>query len=444
MGLYEIPVDFMPSSAFTCPEEGCAEGTLITYDGNACLNSSYFWDFDGGEILSGSGQGPYEIAWSTTGIKEISLYVQSGDSISDITTHEVNVLILPEQANTPIGPTEFCQGSQGLEYTTNSLDYATDYIWEVVPSGAVGDMYPNGSSVIIDWSPYFSGMVFLKVHGANACGDGLDSEMLEINVLSEVTVSIDIEASANPVCVDDAVTFTATPSNGGDNPIYQWQLNGMDVGDNSPVYTQAVVEENDHVFCYLTSSENCASSTPSMSNVIDMELFNIPDFEINATPNDTACANQSIVLDANYPALSYIWSTGEISQQIIVANESGPSGGTQIYTLALVDENGCDGYDTISVFFDPCVGIYYDFGDNNIEVFPNPAAYNISIKFNGFAADGNIKIYSSIGRLMETIDLSSQIQDDQINVDISSYKKGLYHLIISGSEISKTFKVIKK
>lgn len=445
MGIFEVATDYMPTSAFICPEEGCAEGVVeIEYTGNATYNSFYYWDFGEGTIISGFGQGPYEIAWSTTGIKEISLYVQSDDSISDITTHEINIFILSEQSDTPTGPTEFCQGSQGLEYTTNSLEFATDYIWEVIPSGAVSDIYPNGTSVIIDWSPYFSGMVLLKVHGSNVCGDGPDSELLEINVLSEVSVIVNIEASANPICVDDAVTFTATPINGGENPIYQWQLNGEDVGDNSPSFTYSDVEANDHIFCYLTSSENCASTTPSMSNVIDMESYDTPDFEINATPNDTACTNQSIVLDANYQALSYIWSTGETSQQIVVTNESGPSGGTQVYNIELVDENGCDGYDTISVFFDPCAGIYSDLNKNDIEVFPNPATDIISIKLNDFDADGKIEIYSSIGKLMEAIDLSSQLQNDQINVDISSFKKGLYHIRISGPEISKTFKVIKK
>ena len=57
-----------------------------------------------------------------------------------------------------------------------------------------------------------------------------------------------------------ASTFTATPTLGGDNPTYQWQLNGSNVGSNSSTLTQTVAL-NDVVSVTMTSDYPCAFPT---------------------------------------------------------------------------------------------------------------------------------------------------------------------------------------
>ncbi len=60
-------------------------------------------------------------------------------------------------------------------------------------------------------------------------------------------------------------TFTATPTNGGDSPSYQWQLNGSNVGTNSNTYS-AIVSVNDIVRVTLTSNHPCASPTTALAS----------------------------------------------------------------------------------------------------------------------------------------------------------------------------------
>ena len=48
---------------------------FIKFTGNAPLSAVYDWDFNEGEILSGSGQGPYHIAWKNSGQKYIALNI---------------------------------------------------------------------------------------------------------------------------------------------------------------------------------------------------------------------------------------------------------------------------------------------------------------------------------------------------------------------------------
>jgi hypothetical protein len=40
-------------------------------------------------------------------------------------------------------------------------------------------------------------------------------------------VKVDITADKTEICDGETVTFTAIPENGGDNPVYEWYVNGM-------------------------------------------------------------------------------------------------------------------------------------------------------------------------------------------------------------------------
>lgn len=78
-------------------------------------------------------------------------------------------------------------------------------------------------------------------------------------------VSVSIVANPNgSIVYGTSVTFTATPSNGGTTPQYQWKKNNVNVGTNSPTYTDANLNNNDVITCVLTpSSEICAAIATS-------------------------------------------------------------------------------------------------------------------------------------------------------------------------------------
>ncbi|WP_164490041.1 glycine-rich protein [Runella sp. SP2] len=90
---------------------------------------------------------------------------------------------------------------------------------------------------------------------------------------ASVTPSVNITASpGNNITQGQSVTFTATPTNGGTTPSYQWKKNGNNVGTNSNQYTDAALANSDKVSCVMTSNAACASTTPVTSNEITMAV----------------------------------------------------------------------------------------------------------------------------------------------------------------------------
>lgn len=81
------------SSAFIADSAICiGNSAIVTYTGLFSDSASYTWDFDGGAVITGSGQGPYELEWTSAGTKNISLHLMgSNGCLSDTTLQQVIV-----------------------------------------------------------------------------------------------------------------------------------------------------------------------------------------------------------------------------------------------------------------------------------------------------------------------------------------------------------------
>ena len=116
---------------------------------------------------------------------------------------------------------------------------------------------------------------------------------------SVLIVNISINPSSNPVCAGISVTFTATPVNGGTMPSYQWKVNGINVGTNSPIYTYTPLN-GDLVSCTLTSSETCTTNNPASSITITMIQNNsLPAGVSIAASSNPFCPGSSVTFTAN-------------------------------------------------------------------------------------------------------------------------------------------------
>ncbi len=151
---------------------------------------------------------------------------------------------------------------------------------------------------------------------------------------SSTLPSLLITASADTICANATLTFTATPSVGGTAPAYQWKKNGNNVGTGS-TYSSSSLANGDQITCVLTSNANCITTTTATSNTITVHVIPSPT-PPTITPNGatTFCSGGSVTLNATGGS-SFSWSNGVTTSSITV-NASGT------YTVSNpAGANGC-------------------------------------------------------------------------------------------------------
>lgn len=70
----------------------------------------------------------------------------------------------------------------------------------------------------------------------------------------------------------NAGTFTANAENAGDNPLFQWYLNGTSAGENGPEFTVSDPADGDVVVCTLTPDLGGCSETVYTSNACQSKI----------------------------------------------------------------------------------------------------------------------------------------------------------------------------
>jgi hypothetical protein len=128
-------------------------------------------------------------------------------------------------------------------------------------------------------------------------------------------VAIAVTSGTNPSCSGASVTFTATPTNGGSAPAYQWKVNGANVGTNTFTFSSSSLVSGDVVTCVMTSNQSGVIGSPATSNAITMTVTepSAPTVSIAQTAgSNPSCAGASVTFTATPTnggsAPVYAWS----------------------------------------------------------------------------------------------------------------------------------------
>jgi plastocyanin len=170
-----------------------------------------------------------------------------------------------------------------------------------------------------------------------------------MTVSNNVTPSISISSSANNICSNTSVTFTASISNGGSSPVYQWKKNGSNVGTNSSTYITSTLVNNDVITCELSSSLSCVTSQTAGSNSITMLVSTSIIPSVSITPSATTiCSGTSTTLTAT-GGVSYAWSPATGLSVATGDTVTASPTSTTTYTVTGTSSAGCTATNTVAI-----------------------------------------------------------------------------------------------
>lgn len=266
--VHSNPLPVISGSSAVC------RNTLSTYTTQGG-KSNYLWTCSpGGSIMTGGSisDSTAGLSWSTTGQHYVSVTFDNanGCPVPPAAIMPVTVGAGPLLTNMPLSE-NLCSGdSTRILLTTNQP--GTTYTWTASGSSPDVTGFSGGSGEYINQELINTGTASATVtYTITTHFDGCDGLPVDyvVTVIPLSPVGVSIAASQNPVCSGTSVTFTATPVYGGTIPAYQWKVNGISTGTNSPFFVFSPVN-GDVVTCLLLSSESCTSVNPVQSNPVTM------------------------------------------------------------------------------------------------------------------------------------------------------------------------------
>lgn len=230
------------------------------------------------------------------------------------------------------------------------------------------------------------------------------SNEITVRVTDAPTPIVSITASDLDVCAGTEVTFTALPENTGSTKMYQWQLNGQNVGDNLPVYTNSKLSKGDKVSCLLTTDNpNCPATAVVVSNVETINVRDVP--QINFSPTElTIMKGQQVQLKASVKGniASFEWKpSNALVDPLTLTPLTKAITEETVYQLILTDVNGCAAIKKVIVKVFNKLYIPSAFtpnGDGVNDIFRIPPGTFIKLKqFSVYDRWGN-KIFTTIDK----------------------------------------------
>jgi hypothetical protein len=115
------------------------DDATLTYSGNASGTAVYSYNFGTGTVVSGSGAGPYELNWGTSGPQTVRLQVSDNGCFSDIITQNTDVVATLNPAVINCAP-----NTSGIlfSWTTDPLASSYDVNTLIGPAGT-----PSGNTM---------------------------------------------------------------------------------------------------------------------------------------------------------------------------------------------------------------------------------------------------------------------------------------------------------
>ncbi|KAF5059118.1 Immunoglobulin domain protein [anaerobic digester metagenome] len=356
-------VQVVMTSSLTCTSNNPSTSNVVTMDVNALFEAAVQVSADNNNVCAGTlvvftatpvngGENP-EYAWQVNGVQQggngptFTYTPVNGDQVNVVMTSDLpctqenpvisNTIfmtvneILPVSVVITADDDAVCAGTPVTLTATPQNGGTATYQWYVNTSPA------GANQASFTYTPEDGDMVYVEMTSSLSCAGGnpATSNIIEITTEQEVTPSVTISASTNPVVAGEPVTFTAVPVNGGTDPEYLWFVNGFNVGTGAS-YTY-IPADGDEVYVVMTSSLECVTVMTVVSNTIEVEVI----------------TGTEVIKDDLVKVTSY-------GKNVVITRSGGLKGRVEVIDLTgrLIQERTMHGEDRTEIAIESASGIY--------------------------------------------------------------------------------------
>ncbi len=303
-----------------------------------------------------------------------------------------------------------------VTFTATSTDGGTSPVYQWMINGTnavVSGLYTP--STLVDGD-----VITCMVTSTAACASPPTaiSTAITMTVISSVipTVTVAVTSGSNPICIGDSVTFTATPSNAGTNPTYQWSLNGNQVaGAQSATYTPTSPADGDVINCKITSDAICAS--PAMITSTGITITIIPVTTINAISDIDVCGGT--IAASNFSSTpsgaNYTWTNSNTA----IGLASSGTGNVPSYTATNSSSAPITATITVTPSISGCTG--------------TPSSYSITVEPTATISQNGSLLTSSTGSSYQWY-IDGQPIIGATSQTITASQSGNYSVAVSGND----------
>ncbi|MCX6278584.1 MAG: hypothetical protein NT004_10850, partial [Bacteroidetes bacterium] len=275
-----------------------AEVTLTATTTNSGTNPFFQWKING--IKVGTNTQIYSYIPANNDVVTCVLHSSTPCALNPAYSLPVTMIVnqnLPVSVSIAVSANPSCQGNL-VAFTAMPTNGGSSpaYQWKVNGTNVTGATNSTFLSI-----PVNNEVILCILTSSEMCktNSPATSNDIKMTVHNSEPVSVSIAATANPVCAGTSVTYTATPTNGGASPSYQWKLNGTNVSGATNATYSHIPANGNTIACILTSNLACSTGNPATSNSITMSVTeSLPvSVSISASSNPI-CAGASVTFTA--------------------------------------------------------------------------------------------------------------------------------------------------
>lgn len=226
-----------------------------------------------------------------------SLACAASIATSNTIVMNVTALVVPE-VSISVDTNNVCSGYR-LTFTASSSNGGTAPVFQWKLNGNntggngpvySGGNFTNGDVVTCTLTSNYTPCLSTSQANSNA---------IKVLINPIVIPAVSIAADLNNICPGTPVTFTATAQNGGSSPVFQWKVNGNQLGNNSASFTSATLSNGDIISCTMISNATCVQAATTISNEITLIIKVPPVVAVNITGSiNGICTGTSVTFKA--------------------------------------------------------------------------------------------------------------------------------------------------